>query len=113
MEKTFADGGKIAKFVKVFSLESFPLYGILTVSTVSQSLNKSAGERMGIITGFYDNNTRLGIPRMGGGDVNVTDSQSIWVVVYAHAVAYWYLFRFVLSTLRTSTFNPNTLHCYT
>ena len=29
MEKTFADGGKIAKFVKVFSLESFPLYGML------------------------------------------------------------------------------------
>ena len=27
MEKAFADGGKIAKFVKVFSLESFPLYG--------------------------------------------------------------------------------------
>ena len=27
MEKTFADGGKIVKFVKVFSLESFPLYG--------------------------------------------------------------------------------------
>ena len=27
MEKTFADGGKIAKFVKIFSLESFPLYG--------------------------------------------------------------------------------------
>ena len=31
MEKTFADGGKIAKFVKVFSLESFPLYGIFMV----------------------------------------------------------------------------------
>ena len=29
MEKTFADGRKIAKFVKVFSLESFPLYGII------------------------------------------------------------------------------------
>jgi hypothetical protein len=27
VEKTFADGCKIAKFVKVFSLESFPLYG--------------------------------------------------------------------------------------
>ena len=26
-EKTFTDGGKIEKFVKVFSLESFPLYG--------------------------------------------------------------------------------------
>ena len=26
-EKTFADGGKIAKFMKVFSLESFLLYG--------------------------------------------------------------------------------------
>ena len=24
------DGGKIAKFVKVFSLKSFPLYGILS-----------------------------------------------------------------------------------
>ena len=29
MEKTFADGGKIAKFVKVFSLKSFPLYGTI------------------------------------------------------------------------------------
>ena len=28
MEKTFADGRKIAKFVNLFSLESFPLYGI-------------------------------------------------------------------------------------
>ena len=28
MEKIFADGEKIAKFVKVFSLESFPLYGM-------------------------------------------------------------------------------------
>ena len=28
VEKTFAGGCKIAKFVKVFSLESFPLYGI-------------------------------------------------------------------------------------
>ena len=27
VEKTFADGGKISKFMKVFSLESFPLYG--------------------------------------------------------------------------------------
>ena len=27
MEKTFADSLKITKFVKVFSLESFPLYG--------------------------------------------------------------------------------------
>ena len=26
VEKVFADGCKIAKFVKVFSLESFPLY---------------------------------------------------------------------------------------
>ena len=33
MEKTFADGGKIAKFVKVFSLESFPLYGMSRVYT--------------------------------------------------------------------------------
>ena len=31
MEKTFADGGKIAKFVKVFSLESFPLYGMVQI----------------------------------------------------------------------------------
>ena len=35
MEKTFADGGKIAKFVKVFSFESFPLYGILFLQSPS------------------------------------------------------------------------------
>ena len=29
MEKAFVDGCKIAKFVKVFSLESFPLYDML------------------------------------------------------------------------------------
>ena len=35
MEKTFADGGKIAKFVKVFSLESFPLYGIIILGDLA------------------------------------------------------------------------------
>ena len=29
LNKTFAGGSKTAKFVKVFSLESFPLYGTL------------------------------------------------------------------------------------
>ena len=28
-EKTFADSSKTTKFAKVFSLESFPLYGII------------------------------------------------------------------------------------
>ena len=28
-EKTFASGSKTMKFVKIFSLKSFPLYGIL------------------------------------------------------------------------------------
>ena len=28
-EKTFANGSKTAKFMNVFSLESFPLYGII------------------------------------------------------------------------------------
>ncbi len=30
VEKIFADDCKSAKFVKVFSLESFPLYGIIS-----------------------------------------------------------------------------------
>ena len=34
MEKTFADGCKITKFMKVFSLESFPLYGMLQCNTL-------------------------------------------------------------------------------
>ena len=29
VEKTFVDGSQTSKFVKVFSLESFPLYGSL------------------------------------------------------------------------------------
>ena len=32
--ETFADGWKIAKFVKVFSLESFPLYGSVCIKNV-------------------------------------------------------------------------------
>ena len=32
VEKTFAGGSKTAKFVKVFSLESFPLYGIKAIA---------------------------------------------------------------------------------
>ena len=32
MERTFAGGSKAVKFVKVFSLESFPLYGMHTIS---------------------------------------------------------------------------------
>ena len=28
MEETFADGSRTSKFAKVFSLESFPLYGM-------------------------------------------------------------------------------------
>jgi len=36
MEKTFADSHKTAKFVKVFSLESFPLYGILSAGQFVQ-----------------------------------------------------------------------------
>ena len=32
------DGGKIVKFVKVFSLESFPLYGTLSKSLIRADL---------------------------------------------------------------------------
>ena len=31
MEKTFVGGSQTVKFVKVFSLESFPLYGTVVV----------------------------------------------------------------------------------
>ena len=37
-EKTFAGGSKITKFVNVFSLESFPLYGTLFMPSLGASL---------------------------------------------------------------------------
>ena len=43
MQKTFADGGKITKFVKVFSLESFPLYGIASLTAIA-SVSDKIGE---------------------------------------------------------------------
>ena len=36
VEKTFTDGSQSSKFTKVFSLESFPLYGtLLTINSES------------------------------------------------------------------------------
>ena len=40
MQKTFADGGKITKFVKVFSLESFSLYGIASLTAIASVSDK-------------------------------------------------------------------------
>ena len=48
MEKTFADGWKITKFVQVFSLKSFPLYGILLVAAAHQTGHNSGVIHMGI-----------------------------------------------------------------
>ena len=39
-EKTFADRHKTAKFTKVFSLESFPLYGIIRVPGFLSSIRR-------------------------------------------------------------------------
>ena len=39
-EKTFANSHKTAKFTKLFSLESFPLYGILFQSCVRVACDK-------------------------------------------------------------------------
>ena len=39
MEKTFAERHKTVKFVKVFSLESFPLYSICTYMYIYIQLN--------------------------------------------------------------------------
>ena len=40
MEKTFAGGYKIVKFVKIFSLESFLLYGIAQLPGIYGNVNR-------------------------------------------------------------------------
>ena len=42
VEKPFADGSQTSKFTKVFSLESFPLYGIMAFGTHPQCQCNSA-----------------------------------------------------------------------
>ena len=50
-EKTFADSPKPTKFAKVFSLESFPLYGTLQYYCFSGQQEKAL--EAGKITGMY------------------------------------------------------------
>ena len=45
IEKTFADGSRALKFVKVFSLKSFPLYGIQLSQINSITAYKSNPQR--------------------------------------------------------------------
>ena len=46
MEKTFAGGCKIAKFVKIFSFESFPLYSSLHSTAPTEIFRCGAPEKL-------------------------------------------------------------------